>query len=303
MPASVNDKLRLASGSTRPVVTTLALPKAAGATTADIKSATGWNTTTGLDYVIFRRTLNTLTGKYEEQPGTRISGRATLTGTTLSAMTFDEGTEPPAGYAADDNTVVMCAPTAQWADDLVGGLLLEHTQTGAHDPAKVAMLAGAQTFTGAKTFTAATTLVNNDILPNELATNAITLDYVQITAGVTNATTTATTVGLTSTPTIPAGGRRMKITIDTQSWFNTGTAGGNITITLWEGAVGTGTALRSWISALSPSTGTPGNFVYTGIPTAGAKTYNVSIQSSATNVTANFAASTTSPAFILVEMI
>lgn len=130
MAASVNDKFRLASGSTRPVVTSLALPKANGATTAELTSATGWNTTTGLDYVMYRRELNASTGQYVETSGTRVEGRATLSGTTLSNMTFDAGTEPAAGYAADGNTVVLCATTAQWGDDLVNGILDFANQDG-----------------------------------------------------------------------------------------------------------------------------------------------------------------------------
>lgn len=157
MPALITDKFRLASGSTRPVVTSLSLPKAAGATTCTLTVATGWNTTTALDYVMYRRVLNTTTNKYEEVAGTRIEGIAILTGTTLSAMTI-EGTEPASGYAADGNTVVLCAMTAQCWDDAVQAIIGEHNQDGSHKNSLVAMLAGAQTFTGVKTFTAAPVL-------------------------------------------------------------------------------------------------------------------------------------------------
>jgi hypothetical protein len=132
MAASTSDKFRLASSSGRPVVTSLSLPKAAGATSASLTAATNWNTTTGVDYVMYRRQLNTTTNKYEEIAGTRVEGRATLSGTTLSNMTFDAGTEPASGYAADGNTVVMCAATSTWADDLVNGILVQHKQDGTH---------------------------------------------------------------------------------------------------------------------------------------------------------------------------
>jgi hypothetical protein len=134
---AVTDKFRLASGSTRPVVTSLSLPKANGATTATITSATGWNTTTGVDVVMYRRQLNTTTNKYEKIDGTQTDWVAQLTGTTLSGMVLAAGTEPVSGYAADGNTVVMCAPTAQWGDDLVTGILAHADQTGALLPAAV----------------------------------------------------------------------------------------------------------------------------------------------------------------------
>ena len=134
---AVTDKFRLASGSTRPVVTSLSLPKANGATTAEITSATGWNTTTGVDVVIYRRQLNTTTGKYEKVDGTQTDWVAQLTGTTLSGMVLAAGTEPASGYAADGNTVVMCSPTAQWGDDLVTGILAHANQDGSLKTAAV----------------------------------------------------------------------------------------------------------------------------------------------------------------------
>lgn len=130
MTASVNDKFRKASGSTRPIVTSLALPKANGATTAELTSATGWNTTTGIDVVIYRRQLNTTTGLYEKVDGTQTEWIATLTGTTLANMELAAGTEPASGYAADGNSIVCAAATARWADDLVSGLLESHNEDG-----------------------------------------------------------------------------------------------------------------------------------------------------------------------------
>lgn len=115
----MTDLLRKASGSTRAVPTTLSLPKANGSTTAELTVATGWNTTTDLDVIIYRRQLNTTTGLYEKVAGTQTEWVAdSLTGTTLAGMVLRAGTEPASGYAADGNTVVMCGPTSAYADDL-----------------------------------------------------------------------------------------------------------------------------------------------------------------------------------------
>lgn len=137
------DKLRKASnGSGRPVVTSLALPKTAGTTTAEITSATNWNTTTGVDVVMYRRQLNSTTGKYEQVAGTQTDWVGQLTGTTLSGLTLRAGTEPASGYAADGNTVVFCGPTGAWGDDLVAALLTSHDETGALLPAAVSAALG-----------------------------------------------------------------------------------------------------------------------------------------------------------------
>lgn len=133
MAASNTDKVRKASsGSGRPVVTTLALAKTAGSDTAEITSATNWNTSTGVDVMMYRRQLDSGTGKYVEVDGTRTTWVGVLTGTTLSNLDLRAGTEPASGYAADGNTVVQCGPTAASADDFADTFLTQHGQDGTH---------------------------------------------------------------------------------------------------------------------------------------------------------------------------
>lgn len=151
MAGSLTDKLRKASGSTRPVVTSLALPKANGATTAELTSGTGWNTTTGVDVVMYRRQLNTTTGLYEKIDGTQTEWIGTLTGTTLTLPALpNAGTEPASGYAADGNTVVFCGPTSQWADDVIETMLtlFNQDQTLKPGPIQTALGLGAGDLNG-----------------------------------------------------------------------------------------------------------------------------------------------------------
>lgn len=303
MPA-VTDKFRLASGSTRPVVTSLALAKAAGATTAELTAATGWNTATGVDYIMYRRTLNTLTNKYEKVDGTQIEGRAVLTGTTLSNMTIDAGTEPASGYAADGNTVVMCGPTAQWADDLVSGIRTEHNDDGTHKSDKVVLTTGNQTIAGTKTFSSAPVLPDNAIPAASLATGAITLGYAEITSIFSTSSTTAVQVtGLSASVTIPAGGRRVKVTFFARSLY--GASGGPLYIemSLWDGAVNTGTQIAGTSTFISLSSGADqiGFCQAVVTPAAGAKTYNVGVRVSTGS--GGVTAQSGQPAFILVEAI
>jgi hypothetical protein len=143
---------------------------------------------------------------------------------------------------------------------------------------------------------------DNGIGATHLSTSAITLGYAQITANIsTNSTPVVQATGLTSTVTIPAGGRKVKVTAYIP--YVQLTAGGYAFITLWDGVVGSGTQLQQWqakLGDLSVTQGVQLTFVHT--PSAGSKTYNIGYTTgSGTTVTIN--AGSTNPAFILVEAI
>lgn len=122
----VTDYFRKASnGTTRPVVTYLQSTKTNGSTTATINAATGWNTTTGVDVQIYSK----------DTTGAKVAGSetdwiGTLSGTTLSNLTLKAGTEPASGYPAGTQSVVICSPTASWADSLMDGILTHADQDG-----------------------------------------------------------------------------------------------------------------------------------------------------------------------------
>lgn len=133
MPAATTDHFRRASsGTTRPVVTYLASDKTNGSTTAVLNAVTGWNTTTGVDLVIYR-----IDTSGAVVAGTQTDWIATLAGSTLSDMTLKAGTEPASGYPAGTQSVVIASPTAAWGDSLVEGILVEHNQDGTHDEALI----------------------------------------------------------------------------------------------------------------------------------------------------------------------
>lgn len=138
---------------------------------------------------------------------------------------------------------------------------------------------------------------------SKLATSAITLGYAQITSNFS--TTSATPVqvtSLTSTVTIPSGGRRIKITAFTGQLSNT--AGNNTgELSIWDGTVGSGTRLQfgDITAGGAGNTGSPCIIIAVVTPAAGSKTYNVGAL--ATAGTTTVAAVATGPAFILVEAI
>ena len=146
------------------------------------------------------------------------------------------------------------------------------------------------------------TLPNNSITAPMLATNAITLGYAQITASFssTSSATPQQVTGLSVTCTIPAGGRGVKITVFGQDMYSNGTG----FVSIWDGPVGTGTQLNRVQYNGGSGHSSPCICIgYESNPTAGSKTYNVSIQGDGTNPMTLESDGGTTPSFILVELI
>lgn len=145
-------------------------------------------------------------------------------------------------------------------------------------------------------------LQTNAVQANQLATGAIFLGYAQVTTTVTSSSTAAVQiVGLSVTVTVPAGGRRVKITVNGSDMYSA-TGAAFITGTLWDGPVGTGTLIgRSQMNGGGTTVQTPLTLMSVVSPSAGSKTYNVGLATSVGANTANIEASPTFPLFILVE--
>ncbi|MET3349049.1 UNVERIFIED_ORG: hypothetical protein ABID57_000718 [Arthrobacter sp. UYEF1] len=147
--------------------------------------------------------------------------------------------------------------------------------------------------------TVVTTTDTNSVSATMLATSAITLGYAQITSNFANATTTQTQItGLTVTVTIPAGGRKTKITVYVPGTHNTVIS--TAQYELWDGVVGSGTKLTHFRELHAIAGNQFGmHLTYVGTPSAGSKTYNVAMAPDTGTETLQAAA--TYPAFILVE--
>lgn len=155
--------------------------------------------------------------------------------------------------------------------------------------------------TGASTVGSAA-LVTNAVQANQIATTAITLGYTQITSSLTTTSTSVVqATGLSVTVTIPAGGRRIKITAFTYGLSNT--IANNTFLSIWNGTVGSGTQL-SGVQASIYTTNAVIPVVCMAVitPSAGSVTYNVGYFGTNAGTT-TLSAATTNPAFILVEAI
>lgn len=128
--------------------------------------------------------------------------------------------------------------------------------------------------------------------------SAITLGSASITSSVASTGAGPNQVtGLTATVTVPAGGRKVKLTMFANN-VSTGNTGQNVFLSLWEGAVGTGTQLGQ--SQLITSG--VGICLAEYTPSAGSKTYNVGI-SGGGGATLTVNAGATTPAILLVEAV
>jgi PKD repeat protein len=131
-----------------------------------------------------------------------------------------------------------------------------------------------------------------------LATSAITLGYAQINVNITTTSTTyVQATGLSASATIPAGSRRIRITVYQP---NLGASTGNAKSSIWDGTVGSGTQLNECISPGANATVICQAIV---TPSAGSKTYNVGFLITGGGGTTTIGASSIAPAYIHVEAV
>ena len=127
------------------------------------------------------------------------------------------------------------------------------------------------------------------------------LGYAQITSDFTTTNTSATQItSLTVTATVPGGYTKVRVTVYSADLQNA-TSGDGAVLTAWSGTVGSGTQIGQFnVATTSTSQNQGANLVTICSPSTGSITFNAGL-SAVTGGTARFGASSTSPAFILVE--
>lgn len=209
-------------------------------------------------------------------PAVDASDVVTLTTSRSTSASTDNGTPPTYGYN------IAIVTVSNGASSITNSNITD-----------------SRTRTGATTLTTSTAS-NNVVTAPMLSTSAITLGYTEVTSTFTHtAVSTITDVtSLSVTVTVPAGGRRCKITAFSPYMTSTGGAPNLQTLAIREGST---TLNQSELQLTANYRGSMTTF-YSSVLTAGSHTYKVSI--SQNNVgTQTFYASATQPAFILVEAI
>lgn len=249
----------------------------------------------------------TLTNKTLTSPtisGPTLSGTIGGTYTIGGTPTFPSSVVTLTGTQTLTNKTLtspsMSAPTitnATISADALTGFTTSNTGTIYGVSVTAGVINGANTIGNAA-------LQTNAVQANQLSASAITLGYAQTTSNFSTANTSATQItGLTTTVTIPSGSRKIKITAFASDVYSA-TAAAFVTMTIWDGTVGSGTQLARTQMIASAASNTLGAIVIAVVtPSAGSKTYNIGLATSSGSDAANMEAAATYPAFILVEAI
>lgn len=254
--ASTDDLFKKTGAGT---VTTLSAPgKAVGATSINVGATTNMPTTTGI--VIAIRTVDS---SGELVAGTYTEYSATVTSATALAIVATPVYGDYQIYAAGSTTQVFIPVSATAHNKMVDGILVEHNQDGSH----------------------------------MFASGIGVLGYAERTTAFTSATTPADVdvTSLTVTVTVPAGGRRVKITVFAPSFFTSG-AGVSTDLGIKE------TTVLAYVTydQHTANYGIPAYVQSVTVPTAGSHTYKAIIRQNGAG-TMQLSAAATAPAFILVE--
>ena len=219
---------------------------------------------------------------------------------------------------------ILTAPTinspvitnATITTDLVTGYTTSNTGTVYGVPVTTGVIQTANTIDGvslrAGTVPAAaiaaasltsTQIATNGVSAANLATSAIFLGYASSTSDFTTASVTEVQVtSLTATVTVPAGGRKVKITTGAWRMYNA-TANTNVEVSIWRGVVGSGTKLgASYITSTAVNATGAAILITIDSPSAGSVTYNIGFKNIG-GANATYSAAAGSPSYILVEAI
>jgi hypothetical protein len=286
MSATLQDLITETYNGGNPVVTTVQSPRSMGGTTLTGQSLENWPTNTAVHFQTYKATLSN--GVLIKTSGSQTDWKGIASGSSIDDLTW-RGGAADSGNSIGDYMEMM--PTYSWAQDLAQGFELQHLTTGAHH--QINNTGGLTTdtldVTGLATLAGGTTgfIVGTPPIWQYLG-------YAQITSNATQTSSTPIQVtNLTSTVTVPTGYTKVRVT-----FFSASVGSSSVAVSeIWRGTVGSGTQIQQ---ANAPNDSAASiNVVALDTPGAGTVTYNVSL--STTGGTATIQATTTGPAFILVE--
>jgi len=117
----ITDKFHKASNGTRAEATTLTAQKALAASSITVAALNGWATDTPVDFQLYNTdTSNNII------PGSQSDWTGIVSGTTITQLVLTGGSDDIYPIGA----IVVCLPTANWADSLMEGVLTSLDQDG-----------------------------------------------------------------------------------------------------------------------------------------------------------------------------
>ena len=227
------------------------------------------------------------------------TGSQTLTNKTLTSPTINSATISNPTLSVDTITGYSVATNVT-----AGGVTLNNGAVGG----TTGTFSGLLTASSGLTLSSGTlTLPNNSVTAPMLATSAITLGYAQVATGTpftTSLTSPVAVTGLTVNVTIPAGGRKVKVTAYTYLLQNSvGTNGSYFAIYSGasSGALTTQLQVAEITTGAAGSIGFPTTVISVTTPSAGSIWFTAAHWVTGGNGTVGNIS--TAPAFILVEAI
>lgn len=128
----ISDLYTQATTGTRPIPSTLTAIKGTGTASLTAAALTGWPTATACHFILYQVTTGGV-----KIAGTQTDWKGVVSGTTITNLTLKAGTD--ASYPI--GTIVECAPTAAYANDLYAAATAEHTALGVHNLAAATTIA------------------------------------------------------------------------------------------------------------------------------------------------------------------
>lgn len=283
MSASITDKFvsPVSTVGLRPTPTTVSTVRSSSGTTLACADLTGWpdSTDCAVHFITYQ-----VDGQGNVVAGTQTDWKGIVSGNNINNLTVYGGTDN--GNLVGD--IVEALPTAGWGKDLTDALRVAHNQDGTIKDNAVTE----------------DNIADGDITARKLATSSIYLGHTELTSNQT--TTSSTPVALSTlsrTVTVPAGGRKIKVKVHLPSLRNNNSSGGT-TVSIWDGAVGSGTKLTEGTMTLTGTASTEMPVMVETPPltvASGSKTYSIGWQTNGTGTSA-VRASATQIAFISVEL-
>jgi hypothetical protein len=159
MSAAITDKFKKTYNAANPNVARVTSTRTAGGVSLACDNLAGWPTDTGVAFITYRIDTNNAV-----VAGTQIDWVGVVSGNNIGTLTRVTGATD-AGSAIGD--VVEMTPTGSWANDIILGILAEHTQAGVH------ALTSSSTMTSPKLITSLNDTNGNELFKATATTSAV----------------------------------------------------------------------------------------------------------------------------------